>query len=48
MSYHTYEIAIATAAGLKFIEVVSCDLHAACADVREAFADPEIVSARVL
>ncbi len=49
MNYKTYEISIATANGLKFVEVVACDLHSAQADVVETYgADVEIVSSRVL
>ena len=41
---NTYQIAIVSAAGLKFIDVVAVDLQAAIADVEEAFFQPEIVS----
>lgn len=37
MSYHTFEVAIATDDGLDFLSVVACDLSAALADVREAY-----------
>jgi len=44
----TYEISIAAKNGLKFIEVVACDLQSAIADIQEAYFDVEIVSSKVL
>lgn len=49
MNYLSFEVAIATAFGLKFLEVVAVDLAAARADVIDAYgADTDIVSVRVL
>lgn len=44
MTYLNFEIAIVAGAGLKFLDVVACDMAAALADVHEAFADVEVVS----
>lgn len=47
--YRTFEISIATNNGLKFMEVVACDMAAAKADVVEAYgADVEIVAVTLL
>lgn len=48
-SYRTFEIAIATNNGLKFIEVVAFSLSSAHADIRECYGqDVEIVSSKVM
>lgn len=44
----TYEISIVSKTGLNFIEVVAINLYAAFADVKEAFYEVEIVSAKQL
>jgi hypothetical protein len=49
MKYIKYEVSIATNSGLKFFEIVACDLEAAHADVRATYGDDvEIVCSRVL
>lgn len=49
MTYHTFQIAIATNNGLKFLSVVACDMQSAKADVIEAYgSDVDIVSVSVL
>lgn len=48
MKYHTFQIAIVTNKGLKFMEVVACDMQAAHADVRATYGeDVEIASTGV-
>lgn len=49
ITYRTFEIAIVAKNGLKFLEVVACDMQSAHADVREAYgADVEIASTVLL
>jgi hypothetical protein len=49
MAYQTYEISINNGAGLKFMEVVACDMQAAHNDVKAAYGDDvEIVSTKVI
>lgn len=49
MTYQTYEISIIGINGLKFIDVVACDMQAAHADIRAAYGDDvEIVCTRLM
>jgi hypothetical protein len=49
MKYQTYEVSINAGSGLKFFEIVACDMQAAHADIRAAYGDDvEIVCTRVL
>ena len=48
MKYRTFEISIVAKNGLNFLEVVAVNLEAAVNDVREAFFEVEIVSAKLV
>lgn len=49
MNYQSYEVSIDTGNGFKYIEVVSCDIQSAHADIRAAYGESvEIICTRVL
>lgn len=49
MKYITFEVSIVSGNGLKFFEIVACDMDAAHADIRATYGDDvEIVCSRVL
>ena len=49
MKYITFEVSIATNNGLKFFEIVACDMDAAHADIRATYGnDVEIVCTRLV
>ena len=48
MNYRTFQVSIATDSGLKFVEVVACDIDSARADVVETYGqDVDIVAVSV-
>jgi hypothetical protein len=49
MKYQSFEVSISTNNGLKFLEIVACDLEAAHSDVRATYGDDvEIVCSRLM